>query len=328
MSTAVEAPFTVIADVRELTREKWLELRRTGIGGSDAGAVMGVSRWGSALSVWADKRGLLPERETTDVMEYGKRMEPSLRSWAEDVIRESGTVDVRVRDYVHMIRSTAYPWAVANMDGHLWRDEEMGGLELKDADRSQASHWHDDELPDDYYWQCVHYMAVTGWPWFYVFATIGKRPVLRFVPRNEAGIIQLMERERGLWQMVQDNTMPGPSGLDCDDRVLSALYEGGDETVSLDGWKEVLARHVELGKEIEKLKTERAEVEQEIKAAMGNAKKGIAPGFYANWSRFDKHPLDLDRIRKELPEVAAKYTKTEPSERFVVSAAGKKSEEA
>ena len=290
-------PFEVIADTRQITREQWLEIRRTGFGGSDAGAIMGVSRWGSPLSVWADKRGLLPERETTDVMEYGKRVEPILRTWAQDAIRgEHPDWIPYVHEWPDMIRSTSYPWAIADLDGMvnvLARD--TGGLELKDADRSQASHWRDDELPDDYYWQVQHYMAVTGWPWFYVFATVGKRPVLRFVPRNEAGIVQLMETERGLWELVQSGDMPAPSGLECDDRVLSELYQGGGEMVDLghDG-EDLMLCYLEAKAEIKEKQEIADKLKQSIKAAMGNATKGISPGFYANWSRFPMKRLDGD----------------------------------
>ena len=34
--------YTVYADVRELTHDQWLDNRKSGIGGSDAGAIMGV----------------------------------------------------------------------------------------------------------------------------------------------------------------------------------------------------------------------------------------------------------------------------------------------
>ena len=49
--------YDTIADTRTLTHDEWLALRRTGIGGSDAGAIMGVSPYKGAFSVWADKHG-------------------------------------------------------------------------------------------------------------------------------------------------------------------------------------------------------------------------------------------------------------------------------
>ena len=39
----------------ELTREEWLARRRSGIGGSDVAAVLGLSPWKSPRQVWLDK---------------------------------------------------------------------------------------------------------------------------------------------------------------------------------------------------------------------------------------------------------------------------------
>lgn len=38
--------------------ELWLEHRRTGIGGSDAGAIMGLNEYASALTVYMQKKGI------------------------------------------------------------------------------------------------------------------------------------------------------------------------------------------------------------------------------------------------------------------------------
>ena len=44
-----------------MSREDWLFERKGGIGGSDAGAIIGVNPYRSPYSVWADKLGKLPE---------------------------------------------------------------------------------------------------------------------------------------------------------------------------------------------------------------------------------------------------------------------------
>ena len=47
---------------RDMSREAWLELRRHSIGGSDAAGIVGLSKWASPYSVWAEKTGRLPEQ--------------------------------------------------------------------------------------------------------------------------------------------------------------------------------------------------------------------------------------------------------------------------
>jgi len=43
---------TVIADTTDLSREEWLNLRKTGIGGSDVAAIFGISPFGTARDVY------------------------------------------------------------------------------------------------------------------------------------------------------------------------------------------------------------------------------------------------------------------------------------
>lgn len=39
-----------------LTREEWLQLRRNGIGGSDASVIMGKNPYRSILQLWEEKK--------------------------------------------------------------------------------------------------------------------------------------------------------------------------------------------------------------------------------------------------------------------------------
>ena len=71
--------YNTIADTRTLTHDEWLALRRTGIGGSDAGAIMGVSPYKGAFSVWADKMGKLPPLEDNEALRRGQRPQGAAR---------------------------------------------------------------------------------------------------------------------------------------------------------------------------------------------------------------------------------------------------------
>lgn len=73
--TAQPAPgmFTVTDE-----RAEWLAWRRHGIGGSDIAALLGLSRYGSPWTVWADKVGVLPEQESTERQLVGRDLEIAL----------------------------------------------------------------------------------------------------------------------------------------------------------------------------------------------------------------------------------------------------------
>lgn len=68
------AEFTMIP-IGNLSRNEWLQLRKNGIGGSDAGAICGLNPYASPLSVYMDKTGGLEEKEDNEAMRQGRDLE-------------------------------------------------------------------------------------------------------------------------------------------------------------------------------------------------------------------------------------------------------------
>ena len=67
-----------------MSREEWLERRRKTIGGSDAAGIVGLSKWASPFSVWADKTGRTVEKADTEAMRQGRDLEDYVaRRWME-----------------------------------------------------------------------------------------------------------------------------------------------------------------------------------------------------------------------------------------------------
>src|SRR5262245_57780142 len=71
-------------DARAAERAEWLEWRRTGLGGSDIAGILGLSKWESPWSIWANKVGILPDRDASEAMEFGQRAEMMLEAYFED----------------------------------------------------------------------------------------------------------------------------------------------------------------------------------------------------------------------------------------------------
>ena len=50
----------LIMTVEEMqNRSKWLKMRKAGIGGSEAAAIVGLNPWKSAFQLWMEKTGRL-----------------------------------------------------------------------------------------------------------------------------------------------------------------------------------------------------------------------------------------------------------------------------
>ena len=158
-------------------REDWLRVRNLGIGGSDAGVILGLNPYKSPWQLWLEKTGQTEpdDLSTNEYVYWGTKQEPLV---AERFFEETGK-RVQRRG---TLRSRTHPWMLANVDRMIVGEE--AGLEIKTANAFAGKDWADDELPDSYYAQCLHYMAVTGYTKWYIAALIGgNHYVQKEIPR-------------------------------------------------------------------------------------------------------------------------------------------------
>ena len=106
------------------------------------------------------------------------------------------------------LQSLDCPFMIANVDRLVVG--ENAGLECKTANGFKAKEWEGDNVPDGYYLQCQHYMAVTGCEKWYIACLIGGNHfVWKEIPRNEEDITALIEAEKAFWEdNVQGGIMP------------------------------------------------------------------------------------------------------------------------
>lgn len=72
-----------------LAKDEWLAKRQGGIGGSEAAAVLGLSPWETAVTVWLRKTGRAPKKPETEAMRIGTELEDLVaRRYAETTGRE------------------------------------------------------------------------------------------------------------------------------------------------------------------------------------------------------------------------------------------------
>lgn len=65
-------PALRLVETRHLSRVDWLSVRKTGIGGSDAAAAVGLNPYKSQLELWLEKTGRdgdLPKPDPSDTKE-------------------------------------------------------------------------------------------------------------------------------------------------------------------------------------------------------------------------------------------------------------------
>lgn len=145
------------------SREEWLEKRKSYIGGSDAGAVVGMNPYKTNVELWEEKTGRKEPEDISgkDFVKYGTEAEKFLRELFKMDFPE---YEVGYKEN-NMFLNSKYPFAHASLDGWLKdKDGRMGVLEIKTTNIMQSAQkekWKD-RVPDSYFCQLLHCMAVTG----------------------------------------------------------------------------------------------------------------------------------------------------------------------
>ena len=210
------------------TREEWLELRRTGIGSSDCSAVLGLGKYGSPFSVWADKLGHTQAEDETEVMMWGTLLEPVIRA---ELARR---LDVEIVE-CKTLRSLVRPWQLYNPDGIIPSLNAL--VEIKNSSAWLASDW-DDQIPDHAELQVQHGMAVTGADGAYVAGLVGgNRMVWEYIPRDDQLIEMINAAEQHLWDTyIVSDVAPPIDGSDATAEAIAARWprQHGVEVVADD----------------------------------------------------------------------------------------------
>lgn len=273
----------------EEVEAQWLEARKKGIGGSDAAAVLGMSKYSTPITVWQEKTGMVdpPDLSGNESVHWGKVLEDVVaREFAER------HPEMRVRRANAMLWSKERPWMFASVD-RLLTDERgrKGVLEIKTCDARLAEDWADG-VPDYYLPQPTHYLAVTGFEFFAVAALVGgNRYVEYFHERDEEDVEALVRCESEFWEnCVLGGSMPPATSSRADSAALRGMFPDPSEE-----YVEMLPEDVpEIGalqeaaamcKELEARKRELANA---VKRKIGDAKGIKAGDKKVTWCRSDK----------------------------------------
>lgn len=199
------ASFRKVWAMNESERTDWLLTRKTGIGSSDASAVLGLSPWSTALSVYLDKTGQAPPKEMSQAMRWGLALEPAI---AEAYRQETGRLATAPAKA--LARHPKRDWQIASID----READDRIVELKTAGARQADEWGEpgtDEVPEYYLVQVQHQMAVTGHLLADIAVLIGGQDFRVYhLERSEPIIDRLTEIEAAFWDRVQRRDPPPP----------------------------------------------------------------------------------------------------------------------
>ncbi len=300
--------------VQEMSREEWLKERRGSIGGSDVGALLGLNRYRSPYTVWAEKIGLLPEQPDNEAMRQGRDLEDYV---AKRFMERSEKQVVR---YNYLLRNAECPHLHANIDRRILG--ERSGLECKTASALNMKAYKGGQFPESYYAQCVSYLAVTGWERWYLAALVLNKAFFIYqlttradditpewcdgsvyVPASEITVLKQMAAD--FWeQYVETGTPPPVDGSDSTTEALKTIYyEDNGGEVELFGREGSFAAYTQLMGTKRDIERQLEEVKQILMQDMGNASMARCGQYKLSWTSQERKTLDVSKVKKLYPDI-------------------------
>ncbi len=217
-------------------REAWLKERQTGIGGSDAGVILGVNPFKSLIELWEEKTADAPvESEITAPMQRGIVLEPV----AAELYVERTSRQVRRQP---MRRHAEYDFMIGNVDRQILAVGDVpstGVLEIKCPGLRVMANVKAHGLSDYMTVQLLHYMAVYGYSWgsFCLFNAENWDVIYFDLEADQEFIGSLIEREQEFWHYNVLARIAPPEQIDGTALDIPEI-EGELKIIDGDAWRE------------------------------------------------------------------------------------------
>lgn len=312
-----------------MSREEWLEERRKSLGGSDMGAVLGLNRYRSPYTVWAEKTGRIGEEPENEAMRVGRDLEPYVASRFEEVSRKA------VRRMNYLLRREDCPHLHANIDRQVLG--ESSGLECKTASALNLKRYEGGDFPESYYAQCVTYLAVTGWQrWYLAALVLGKGFYcyqITTVPDDYVPgwcessvyvspdeIAALKRCAADFWHdYVEADSPPPMDGADSTTETITRLYEGGGGEVELFGRERLVEQYQYLMSRKKAIEKGADAIKQQLMNDLGDNETGFCGRYTVNWKGQSRQTFDARAFAKDHPGMdLSGYYKTTNFRKFAV----------
>ena len=296
------------------------------LGGSDIGAILGLSRFRSPLEVWMEKTG--KEVKTLDSLplRFGSFAESFV---ASEYSRSTGF------DLIHDESIYVHP-EYSFMSAHIDRFVLEGGacaptriLECKTANPFSLGDWGEvgtDQVPLSYLCQCLWYMAITNLNRVDLAVLLGNSDFRIYEINRDLELEStILQKASFFWNtyVLHDVPPPAQSEADC-----QTLFSKGDPAKSVEAHSETLElrkRLALLNSEIDTREEEISAIKQNIMNQMGAAETLTYQGkVLATWKApKPSYRLDSKRLEMDHPQIASNYKiPVQNSRRLVIKELG------
>lgn len=291
----------------ELDREEWLNYRNKSIGGSDCASILGLNKYKSPYSLWAEKKGYVPTIDNdNEIMRQGRDLESYV---AERFCEQTGK-KVKKRNYIFL--HDEYDFISANIDREIVG--ENAGLECKTTSVYNKTDFDSGDIPQYYYCQCMHYMAVMGYDKMYLAVLVLSKKFYIFeIERNEDEITSLLKQEINWWnKYIINDEIPEIDGSDSTLDTIN-LFNGNKELLpskDISKINNVIEEYQQLIDQRKFIEKKEKELKNIIISTLENAEVGISNNFTVAYKPQTRTSIDSSLLKKELPNIYDKFSKS------------------
>ena len=200
------------------SREEWLEGRLHGLGASDIGALLGVSKFKTPIQLWREKTGAVkaPDISDSQRVQFGNDAEEPLRGMFRLMHPE---YELTFEPFTILRPVGRYSFLSCTPDGELVEREtgRKGIYESKTATCLSRADWEkwNYQIPQTYFAQIIEQMFCGEFSFAVVWALLlnaegdGSLRAYRFERSDcEARIQDMLQKAETFWRHVEAGTMP------------------------------------------------------------------------------------------------------------------------
>lgn len=303
-------------DQRE-NEQEWLAVRNKGIGGSDVGAICGVSPFTSARQVYFNKTGqfeeaMQPGAASRERMHFGHLLEPIV---ADEFARRELTADKNrlgwtLTELGATVCHKDCSWMRANVD-RLILDKNggiVGILECKTTSEYNNEEWESGDILLSYIYQLNWYMYILDIKWGAFACLVGGNKFYSYeVYRNDELLQEIiLPAVHSFWH---NNVLAlVEPELQAVDTVFANDNYGevkkNSEIVLEDEESDALAAVVfECKAKIKELEKTLEEAQNRLKDRLRENEIGYCRNYTIKWSPRSQTRVDTTLLKTEFPEV-------------------------
>lgn len=303
--------------IRYKDRAEWLEGRKSGIGSSEIGTILGVNPWETPYQLWRRKKGLDAPKEENFAMKAGHYLEDAVAHFFADstgveIIKRSAEdflVVNSLRDYLRVSPDRTF-W----LPNQVHNEDNKGILECKTTQMSIDA----ESIPQHWYcqlqWQLGTAEMTNG---ALAWLTQGREFGFVNYEFDQSFFEFMLEEADRFWtDYIIGDAVPDSASVE-DVMIRSPRSTAGKVVEATEEISDLAARLVEKKATATAAAAEVEELTDKLKLFMGDAEALTYQGLtLATWKTGkDKTSFDGKKFQADHPDLVKSYMKTTPGNR-------------